>query len=126
VKVATDTERVNPQFFTGQGSRGSCREAEAVADTEFGEDEGGMFGIGFDFIAEMADVNAQVVGVLIVTRPPNLTEDVAVRQHHAGVADKQAEEVVLDDRKFEFPATASDAPSGEVHGQVAGLEGGWG
>ena len=61
---------------------------QAVAYAGFGDDEAGADGVEFDFAAEVADVDAQEVGLVFVAGPPNVVEELAVGEDLAGVQDE--------------------------------------
>src|ERR1700686_4163460 len=65
-----------------------CGQSEPVADPWFCPDQLGSSGIAFDLLAEMGDVDAQVLAVFCGFRPPDLAQNVPVRHHAAGVPDK--------------------------------------
>src|SRR2546427_236106 len=58
---------------------GSIR-GEAIADPRFGDENFRARRVGFNFLAQVGDVNAQVVRVLVVAWSPNFAEDLTVRE----------------------------------------------
>src|SRR5512135_1543085 len=58
---------------------------EAVADAGFRQQVRRLGGVGLQLLAQAGDVDAQVVAVLGVARPPHLAHQVLVRHHLAGV-----------------------------------------
>ena len=70
----------------------------------------------------MGDIDAEVVGLLAVGRPPDFLEDLAVGDDFAGVAGEEPEEGVLGGGHFDFASLDSDDAGGEVHLKGAGVE----
>ena len=60
--------------------------AKPIADTVLSLDEGGTGVMGFDFLAETADMRAQHLRVNGVIGPPNLGEDLLEGDDFAGEA----------------------------------------
>ena len=50
---------------------GLLPEPEAVADAGFGEEVAGLGGVGFEFVAQVAHVDAQVVAAFGVAGAPD-------------------------------------------------------
>src|SRR5947199_2959862 len=78
----------------------SIRGAEPVADAGFGQRELRALGIGLDLLAELADIDAQILRVSELV--PQLLQEEAVGQHLAGVLHQHAQEIVLLRRQFYF------------------------
>src|SRR5436190_12652273 len=58
---------------------------EAVADAGLGEEMTRLCRIGFELLAQAADVDAQVMAALDKGRPPHLAQQMTVRHDLAGV-----------------------------------------
>ena len=67
---------------------GGSRTCEAIAHSGLGEDVAGAGGVCFEFVAEVADVDPQHMGLFQIGRAPDLLENLAVGQDLAGVGDQ--------------------------------------
>jgi hypothetical protein len=86
----------------------------AVADAGFGADAGGPGGVFFELVAQVGDVDAQVVGGVAGIWAPHTVQDLAVGQDLSGVGHEQAQQGVLDGGEVDDGPAASDDPRGEV------------
>ena len=74
---------------------GFLAEPEAVADAGFGEEVAGWGGVGFEFVAQVAHVDAQVVAAFGVAGAPDGAQELRGSHHAAGVADQDGEQAVF-------------------------------
>src|SRR5258708_12645354 len=58
---------------------------ETVADPGYGEDEARMCRVWFDFPAQLADVNMQLMRLATITGPPHLGKYPVARHHFAPI-----------------------------------------
>jgi len=98
---------------------------ESEPHAGLGEEVAGNGGVRLDLAAEVADVDAQGLGVLGigVLRPPDLLEDEFGGDDGVGVLSEIGEDVELDPGEFDLLVAAADAALGEVNPKVAGGEG---
>ena len=75
-----------------------------------------------ELVTQVAHVDAQVVAAVDVARPPDLAQQLAVRQHAAGVGDQHAEQAVCDRGQMHFGAALRDDARRQVDPHVAELE----
>src|ERR1044072_2934935 len=68
---------------------------EAVADPGFGEDVARAGRVGFDLLAQLADEDAQVFGLLDALAAPDRREQRAVRENLAGVVQEVDEQLEI-------------------------------
>jgi hypothetical protein len=81
-----------------------------------------LCGIVFDFLSQVCDVDAQVVGCLAGLRPPYISKELTMSEDFTHVGDEQPEQGILGWRKFDdFAAFANNAP-GQIDFQVPGTE----
>src|SRR5690242_8224941 len=82
-----------PSWRNVNSQQSSIRRAQAIADTGLGQEQLRTLGIGLDLLAELADINAQIlrVGQLI----PQLLQQEAMGQDLAGVLHQHAQQIVL-------------------------------
>ena len=66
----------------------------------------GLRGVGFEFLPQVAHVDAQVVALPVVRWPPDFAQQLAVRQHAAGIADQHREQAVFKRRQMDFQPKA--------------------
>lgn len=99
---------------------------ETVADGGFGEEVAGLGGVGFEFLAELVHVDAEVVGFLRGMGAPDFGEELFVGEDAAGVFDEGGEEAVLGGCEVDGFAGEGDFAAGEVDAEVAGGEDGVG
>ncbi len=75
-KIEANAERPTPNI--------QCRKnlgfagLETIPDSGFGFDQAWFGWVGFDFLAEMGDVNPQVLPVFLGFRAPDFAQDVAM------------------------------------------------
>src|SRR6266700_5761462 len=76
-------------------------------------------GVGFKFLAQVRNINTQVMGVFVVALSPNFPQYLAVGDDLSGVADQKLKKIVLGNAEFYFPAIDSNATGGKVHDQLS-------
>src|SRR5262249_42891005 len=74
-----------------------------------GQDDLRVVGLGLDLLAELADVNAQVLRVLGVRRAPDCSEDLLVGYDLAGVPCEERQQLELSFGELHLVAAACDA-----------------
>ena len=70
----------------------------------------------------MSDINAQVMGVVVVARPPNLPKNLTVCEYFAVLAYKKPKQIVFGGRKFDFFVAYRDVTRCHVHDQILYLK----
>ena len=78
--------------------------------------------IGLELRAEVRHVDAQIVAVLDVRRPPDLAQQQPVREHLARMRDELREQPELHGRQMHRAAAARDAAVRKVDCDVAELD----
>ena len=78
--------------------------------------------VGPELLAQLARVDAQVVRLGVVARPPHLVEQRAVREDPPGVAGQRREHGELLGREVEVRAGERGLVAGDVHPEVAAGE----
>src|SRR5713101_4582662 len=68
---------------------------ETVADAAFRQDVFGVRRVFFDFLPQVGDIEAQVVGFIAVFAAPHFREEGFMRQQAASVADEVVEQAVF-------------------------------
>ena len=63
--------------------------AQPIADSRFGENIVRPFRIGFDFLAKLADIDPQILGIGKII--PEFTEQEFVGEHLAGMLNQHAQ-----------------------------------
>src|SRR3972149_2786235 len=96
---------------------------KTVSDAVFGEDMAGIKRVGFDFLAQAADVDAQVFGFVAVFRAPHALEQLPVGDDFARVEHEVVEQVEFGGGKFERLAAPGNDVRGRVEEEIAGLQG---
>ena len=79
----------------------------------------GSSGSLFDLLAQLADIDAQILRVLGVRRPPDGGQDLLVRQDLAGMAGKEREQLEFLRRQLDLGAGACDAMANDVDLEIA-------
>src|SRR4029453_7371963 len=95
---------------------------EPVAHAWFGDEVAGVRRIGFQFAADLGDEQAQVVGLLLVFRPPDLLQQLPLADQPAGGAGQQLNELPLGRGEADLPAVSGDLLGGQVDAEVRGLD----
>jgi len=95
---------------------------EPVAHAWFGDEVAGVRRIGFQFAADLGDEQAQVVGLLLVVRPPDLLQQLPLADQPAGVADQDLNELPFGGGQPDLSAAAGDLLGGQVDAEVRGLD----
>src|SRR3990172_10594846 len=98
---------------------------KTVSDAVFGEDMAGIKRVGFDFLAQAADVDAQVFGFVAVFRAPHALEQLPVGDDFARVEHEVVEQVEFGGGKFERLAPPA-RPGGAGGAGGGGGGAGWG
>ena len=65
---------------------------QPVTHARLGDEMFGLRGVGLQFLAQMRDVDAQVMRLFHRLRPPNFRQQLAVRQNLAGVLHEQSQQ----------------------------------
>ena len=78
--------------------------------------------IAFDFLAQFRHVNPHVVRLLLCAVAPDFLQNLAVREHFAGVARKQRQQFVLNRREMHRLTVARHFTAGEVDTQTTEVE----
>src|SRR5437016_4005032 len=60
-----------------------------IADARLGQHDLRVVGLVLDLLAQLADIDPQILRVLDMRRPPDRGEDLLVRQHPASVAGEE-------------------------------------
>jgi hypothetical protein len=76
----------------------------------------------FDLVAQLPHVHAQVVRVLDMGRSPHLAQELAVREHLAGVVHEDGQELVLDRREVDLVGVDGDDPARLIDDEAAHRE----
>src|SRR5690554_6919969 len=84
-----NSEAVKPLFHWRRGG------FHAVADAGLGDDELGMGRVFLDLLADLTDIDAQILRVLAMGGAPDFLEDLLVREHLAAVKQEIAEQLVF-------------------------------
>ena len=88
---------------------------EAIAHPGFSNEKARARRFRFEFVAQLLHVDAQVMRLFDMRRPPDLTQQLAMRQDHAGVPRQHRQQAELDRRQADLPTRGGhDAPL-EVH-----------
>ena len=82
----------------------------------------GCDGLGLELAADLGHEDPQVVGLVVVLRPPHLLEELALGDEPARVAHEHLDEVPLGGREPDLLAVARDALGREVDGEVGRLD----
>src|SRR5207247_630827 len=88
---------------------------EAVAHTRLGQEIPGAGGLGLELVAQVRQVDAHVVGLVGMRRPPDVTEQLRVRDDLARVPDERRQELVRDRWQAHLPVTDEHLPPPERH-----------
>ncbi len=110
-------------FLPGQRShavRGnSVVAAQPVADTGFGQDVLRLRGIRFDLVAQLAYVDAKIVGFVHVRRAPHLPQQLLVGDDLPCVGHEHAEQFILRGREFHVVSSHLYDTPGKVDAEIA-------
>ena len=106
---------------SGQGrSKRVCR--QSVADANLRLDQHGRVAFGFEFLAQMRDVNAKVLCLALRLFSPNRAEELPVSNNLAGVLHKDAQERVFRRREFDLGAVELHMARREVDTEWSRVE----
>ena len=97
---------------------------EAVTDSGFGQKVFGLGRVILELLAQVADIDAQVMAALDVGRAPDFAQQVALGQYLAGVAEQGGQQAVFDGRQMNFLARPQNDAPREVDRNSAALA--WG
>ena len=61
---------------------------EPVARARFGYNESRIGGVVFNFVPELPDENADVFSLVAIFRPPDIVEQLSVRQYFSGIGNQ--------------------------------------
>src|SRR5438270_13814542 len=90
---ATTPKRVTIVRDAGQSA--GLAACEAVAHPGLGEEVPGLAGVGLQLPPQLAHIDAQVVGLLVVRRAPDVLEELGLGDEPARVADEHLEDLPL-------------------------------
>ena len=94
---------------------------EAVAHAGFGDEVAGARRFGFEFLAELGEVDAEVVGLGAVVRAPYFGEESALGDEGAAVSYEDLQDGPFGGGQPQFVAVSADFFRGEVDGEGRGL-----
>src|ERR1043166_969438 len=120
-RFAKRDRRKTPRL-RGESQRALFPSLKPITHARFRDDEFRPRRVGFNFVAQMGDINAQVVRVFVMALSPNFAENLTVCENFSGVANKKSKKVVFRDGEFHFATAHSDAPGRQVHDQLARLK----
>ena len=95
-------------------SRSGSVDREPIADALLGQQVTRLSGISFDLASQARHEDARVVRFIEMMRAPNFIEQMAMRQHLAGVVYQCREQFVLDRREMESAVADEDLTLREV------------
>src|ERR1035437_3048358 len=75
---------------------------QAIADARLSDQQFWLCRVRFQFLPQMRQVNAQVVRLLDIVRPPDLAEYLPVREHLPGVLDEKPQQRVFRGGQLHF------------------------
>ena len=113
---------VDPRHPSGRLSLQSFLNLQPVADAWLRQDMPRPLGVRFQLLAQLADEDSQRLHIRAVRAAPYLLQEMAVRQHLAGVDHELLENVVLLGRQPHLAAAHADAPMHEIDGEVGRLK----
>lgn len=71
---------------------GSVVRDEMVANAGFRDEVAQLYGIVFQFLPQLLEVDSQIVRVRCVRRPPYLGQQLLVCDHHAGISGRAGDD----------------------------------
>src|SRR5574343_175569 len=92
---------------------------KTVADADFRLDMARLRGIGFNFLAQMADIDAQVFVVVGGLAAPDLDQQLPMRQHPARIAGHRQQQPVFDLGQLDRLAGLADRAIDAVDRELA-------
>src|SRR6185312_5616559 len=95
---------------------------QPVAHRRFRQQVPGLRRIELQLLPQMPHVNAQVVALFGMRRPPDFAQELAVRQHAAHVGDQHQQQAVFDRREVHLHPAAGHQAGLPVHHHVAKAE----
>jgi len=90
---------------------------EPISDARFGNEVAGSGWVGFEFAAEVGQVDAQVVGFLLVCRPQTWWRSCRWATSFAGFSDERFEQVPFRGGQAHVAVWCDDLSGGEVDGE---------
>ena len=58
---------------------------KTVSHTSFCENVTGVAGVGFQFLAQVGDIDVDIVDAILIFPPPYLVKNILIGQHLAGI-----------------------------------------
>ena len=98
---------------------------KAVADPRLGENVVRVRRIKLNFLAELADEDAQVLGLLDVVTTPDSPQQNAMREHFPGMADQVYQQVVFLRRQMHLLTPYGDPAGVQVDAENRRSQAGW-
>ena len=95
---------------------------QSVTHSDLSQQMAGLCGVGFQFLPQVAHVDAQVVALLRLRGAPDFTQELAVRHHASGIADQHRQQAVLNWREVNFKAGAAHQPGHAIDRHIAKAE----
>lgn len=87
---------------------------EAVSNAKFGDKNARLGGILFDLMAQLANKNAQIMGIMRVASAPNFLQELRVRNDIAGVLCQDLQQPIFLRRQLHSPAVDGNRPRRKV------------
>ena len=94
--------------------------AEPVSNPRLSNDELGPRWVGFDLVAQIADVHMEHVRLVVVRRSPDLMQQLPVRDHHSSVHNQHPKQAVLGGGQLHRVLGNTYRPVDQVDFQAAG------
>src|SRR5579884_1940 len=95
---------------------------EAVSNAWLGQNQLRMRRILLDLLAQIADVNAEVLGLVSVLSPPNPSKEVLVQDDTPRVRHELVEQLVLGGTELDVSAVGYDTPLSKIDREIAQIE----
>src|SRR4051812_23700052 len=89
---------------------------QPISHTELGDEVSGLRRIDFELVSQLLDVDAQVVGVVLMRRSPHLPQKLLVRDYHAHVTRQRRYEPKLERSEANLDAFARHVACFEIDG----------
>ena len=68
---------------------------KAIADTRLGHEKVRVIGIGFDFLPQFANENAQILDIVSLVTAPDILEQLIVRHHQADMRGEDVKQTIF-------------------------------
>ena len=88
---------------------------KAIANARLGQDILRALRVGFEFLAQLAHVDAQVLGVICIGRPPHVGEDALVGKHPSVIGGQVGQQLEFGAGQLDFFIVARDDVPGQVN-----------